>query len=69
MDDNKRGRGRPRTVNPRKYMFRLRMNRDEKALLDEASIITGLSTSDVLREGVKKIVDDERRRGIDILDY
>ena len=59
-------RGRPPIDNPRKNNYRLRMNYEEKALLDEASIITGLSTSDVLREGVKRLIEEERRRGIDV---
>lgn len=59
-------RGRPPIANPRKNNYRLRMNYEEKALLDEASIITGLSTSDVLREGVKRLIEEERRRGIDV---
>lgn len=59
-------RGRPPIPNPRKNNYRLRMNYEEKALLDEASIITGLSTSDVLREGIKRLIEEERRRGIDV---
>lgn len=59
-------RGRPPIENPRNNHLRIRLNREEKALVDEASIITGLNTSDLLREGVKRILEDEHRHSIDI---
>ena len=60
-------RGRPPVDDPRTNQFRIRMNDEEKALLDEASEITGWSTSDILREGVRRIVEDARETEARIL--
>lgn len=61
-------RGRPPIEDPRDHKFRLRMNNKEYGLLKEASEITGWSTSDILREGVRRIVEDARKTEKRILD-
>ena len=60
-------RGRPPIADPRNKQFRVRINDEERALLDEASEITGWSTSDIIREGVRRVVDDARKTEARIL--
>lgn len=56
-------RGRPRVEDPRTNQYRLRLNEAENELMKEACELTGMSLSDVLREGVRRIVVEERAKG------
>lgn len=46
-------KGRPKQEVTRDYSFRIRMNEEEKSILDKLMILTGKNRSDVVREALK----------------
>ena len=54
--------GRPKSNNPRNINTRIRMTKDESDILQECSDILGISKTDVVIKGIKK-VHDELKKG------
>ena len=55
-------RGRQPVKDPRNNQFRIRMNDHERDLFFEASDLAGLSHTDTMREAIRRMVFEERRR-------
>lgn len=55
-------RGRQPIKDPRNNQFRIRMNDHERDLFFEASDLSGLSHTDTMREAIRRMVFEERRR-------
>lgn len=55
-------RGRQPIKDPRNNQFRIRMNDHERDLFFEASDLAGLSHTDTMREAIRRMVFEERRR-------
>lgn len=58
-------RGRQPIKDPRNNQFRIRMNDHERDLFFEASDLAGLSHTDTIREAIRRMVREERRKLIE----
>lgn len=52
-------RGRPVSENPRTDGYRLRMTKEERQLLDDTCVITGMSKADTIRFALEKLHNSE----------
>ncbi len=50
--------GRPKSDNPRDINTRIRMTKDESKMLQECSDKLGISKTDVVIKGIKKVHDE-----------
>ena len=55
-------RGRQPIEDPRNNQFRIRMNDHERDLFFEASDLAGLSHTDTMREAIRRMVVEERKK-------
>lgn len=55
-------RGRQRIKDPRTNQFRIRMNDYERDMFFEASELSGLSHTDTMREAIRRMVVEERKK-------
>lgn len=60
--DGHKKRGRQKIKDPRNNQFRIRMNDYERDLFFEASDLSGLSHTETMREAIRRMVHDERKR-------
>jgi len=71
-EEVKRGRGRPKSDNPRDNTHHLRMNDDEAALLSSLADRLGVSKSEAIRDSIKTrmdILDKEERIRTSLVDF
>lgn len=47
--------GRPPSQNPKSYETRIRMDKDDVAILEECCKATGMTKADVIRQGIREV--------------
>lgn len=61
MKEEKRGRGRPKTSNPKKHQINMRFDDDEMEVIKELQYDLGMVKSDLIRAAIWNLYNDRKR--------
>lgn len=53
--------GRPPSKNPKKHETRIRMSNEDVEILEYCCKVTGMSRSDVIRQGIRKVYESLKK--------